>query len=119
MTEQELQHFAVAIAEIAFLGGLIGGVVWGFVIDAFWYVAYLFERRHEKSERIDSARWRARWSLELSKAEAAGYTGRRAVRAALSALRLRRLARASLRERASGAVVGACDRHGDIGAAEA
>lgn len=97
MTEQELQHFALAIAEIALVMGFIGG--WAFTLlgSVMRWVLEAVDRSADKQSRIAQARWRGHWHAALREARDAGHKGRRAIAYAVDAMKTRRQANADLR----------------------
>lgn len=65
ISDQQLHHFVLAIATIAFLAGLAGAFAWHLVLTICEWVVARFMAWEEREERIATARARA---AALSKA---------------------------------------------------
>lgn len=87
MNEIDLSHFAAAIAELALIFGVLGGMVWHAVMSVAGMFGEYLERRADKQSRIRNARWRARWNRHLREARESGLRGRRVIGRALHAMK--------------------------------
>lgn len=98
MTEPELQHFAWAVARIAMAAGVLGAVLWSFLMMCASHFWEWFSRRESQALRIRDARWRAQWDRARREAHEAGYTGRRAIAYTVNIMKSRRQAIAELHD---------------------
>ena len=96
MTEQELQHFAWAVAQISLAMGFLGGFAYSFMCMVMDWLLEVLDRRDRQALRIRDARWRAQWNRAKREAREAGYTGRRAVAYAFNVMKSRREAIAEM-----------------------
>ncbi len=59
VTETELQAFALAVAELAFLGGIVGALCFSLAVRAISRLGDVIQSWEDKRIRIGSARARA------------------------------------------------------------
>lgn len=87
MTEDQLQHFAMAIAELSFWFGVLGGLAFSLLGSVCRWVVFGLDRRADKQARIRDARWRARWNGHMREAAELGFKGRRAIAHTVNAMK--------------------------------
>lgn len=81
---------AQLVLELAVMAGFLGAVAWSLCCTFAASVARWLVHRFDKQQRIQDARWRARWQGFLTEAKEQGLQGRDAVLWAANAMRVHR-----------------------------